>query len=215
MFMRTSVALAIVGYASAFAGVGPMQLKPSASSSRAALRAVGPSMKIGVFYGTSTGNTKGVASRIAAKIGADKCEDIGSIEPSAFAEYDTLIVGAPTWHTGEEKERSGTDWDSVIYQDLPSMDLSGKKVAFFGCGDSQSYGDYFCDAVGELHDQFSATGATLIGKMAVADGIECIESKAIQGDNYVGLACDEDNFYDNTDPMIEKWVALLKSEGVA
>ena len=43
------------------------------------------------------------------------------------------------------------------------MDLSGKKVAFFGCGDSQSYGDYFCDAVGELHDQFSATGATLIG----------------------------------------------------
>ena len=46
------VALAIVGYASAFAGVGPMQLKPSASSSRAALRAVGPSMKIGVFYGT-------------------------------------------------------------------------------------------------------------------------------------------------------------------
>jgi len=98
MFMRTSVALAIVGYASAFAGVGPMQLKPSASSSRAALRAVGPSMKIGVFYGTSTGNTKGVASRIAAKIGADKCEDIGSIEPSAFAEYDTLIVGAPTWY---------------------------------------------------------------------------------------------------------------------
>ena len=52
MFMRTSVALAIVGYASAFAGVGHMQLKPSASSSRAALRAEGPSMKIGVFYGT-------------------------------------------------------------------------------------------------------------------------------------------------------------------
>ena len=43
--------------------------------------------------------------------------------------------------------------------------------------------------------------------MAVVDGIECIESKAIQGDNYVGLACDEDNFYDNTDPMIEKWTS--------
>ena len=66
-------------------------------------------------------------------------------------------------HTGAEKERSGSDWDSVIYKDLPGMDLKGKKVAFFGCGDSQSYGDYFCDAVGELHDQFSATGATLIG----------------------------------------------------
>ena len=52
MFLRSVVALAILGYASAFANVGPMQLKPSASSSRAALRAVGPSMKIGVFYGT-------------------------------------------------------------------------------------------------------------------------------------------------------------------
>jgi flavodoxin len=48
-------------------------------------------------YYRSTGNTKCVASRIAAKIGADKCEDIGSIEPSALVEYDTLVVGAPTW----------------------------------------------------------------------------------------------------------------------
>ena len=31
-------------------------------------------------------------------------------------------------HTGEDKERSGTDWDSVIYSDLPNMDLTGKKV---------------------------------------------------------------------------------------
>ena len=31
-------------------------------------------------------------------------------------------------HTGEDKERSGTDWDSVIYDDVPNMDLSGKKV---------------------------------------------------------------------------------------
>jgi len=37
------------------------------------------------------------------------------------------------------------------------------QVAFFGCGDSASYGDYFCDAVGELYDQFSATGASCIG----------------------------------------------------
>ena len=37
------------------------------------------------------------------------------------------------------------------------------QVAFFGCGDSMSYGDYFCDAMGELYDQFSTTGATVIG----------------------------------------------------
>lgn len=40
----------------------------------------------------------------------------------------SVIVGAPTWHTGEDQERSGTEWDSVIYSDLPKMDLTGKKV---------------------------------------------------------------------------------------
>jgi len=29
-----------------------------------ALRAAGPSMKVGVFYGTSTGNTQSVAERV-------------------------------------------------------------------------------------------------------------------------------------------------------
>merc|ERR1712216_382536 len=160
-------------------------------------------------------NTESVATRIAAKLGAEKCEDISSIQPSELADYDTLILGAPTWHTGEDKERSGTDWDSVIYDDVPNMDLSGKKVAFLGCGDSMSYGDYFCDAMGELYDQFSTTGATVIGKVPVKEPIECIASKAIQGDVFVGLATDEDNLYDETDGRIEKWTTQLKTEGCA
>lgn len=31
------------------------------------------------------------------------------------------------------------------------MDLSKQKVAVFGLGDSLSYGDYFCDAMEEVH----------------------------------------------------------------
>merc|ERR1711990_327271 len=176
MFIKVFTSIALIGSAAAFTGLAPMchnvGMKPAGLRS-VPLRAAGPSMKIGVFYGTSTGNTESVATRISEKLGAEKCEDIGSIEPAELATYDTLIVGAPTWHTGEDKERSGTDWDSIIYADLPGMDLSGKKVAFFGCGDSLSYGDYFCDAL------------------------------------------DEDNFYDETDSKIEKWVAQLKSEGAA
>ena len=78
-----------------------------------------------------------------------------------------------------------------------------------------SYGDYFCDALGELHDQFGQTGATFIGEVPRTQTIECIDSRAIRGDNFVGLALDEDNFYDETDSKIEKWVAQLKSEGAA
>jgi len=188
-------------------------------------------MKIGVFYGTTTGNTEGVAYKvpsskffshscsatlnfpsfwwsaslpnsshsswgrpssghplgqvhllslgllqIAEKFGVE-AEDIASTEPSSFTTFDTLICGAPTWHTDADTERSGTDWDGYLYSDIASLDLKGKKVAFFGCGDSQGYGDNFCDAMGELHDVFTKTGASVIGMVPVADSVECEASK--------------------------------------
>ena len=62
--LRTVVAVGAVAYASAFAGM-PLKLPHGAqASSRVPLRAAGPSMKIGVFYGTSTGNTESVATRV-------------------------------------------------------------------------------------------------------------------------------------------------------
>lgn len=46
---------------------------------------------------------------------------------------------------------------------IPIKSNTIAKVAFFGCGDSQCYGDYWCDAMGELHDCFTGTGASVIG----------------------------------------------------
>ena len=65
------------------------------------------------------------------------------INPSSFITLpsDSIIVGAPTWNTDEEEERSGTEWDTWLYSSLPKLDLSGKKVAVFGVGDQQSYTD--------------------------------------------------------------------------
>ena len=82
---------------------------------------------------------------------------------------DALICGAPTWHTGADEQRSGTAWDEFLYDRLPSLDLSGKKVAIFGLGDQGSYGDNYCDAAGELYDCFSAQGATMVGLTATDD----------------------------------------------
>jgi hypothetical protein len=96
MFKKVFNSLVLVGSAAAFTSPAPMGLKPAGFRS-VSLRASGLSMKIGVFYGTSTGNTEGAATRIAEKLGAAKCEDIGSIEAKELATYDTLIVGAPTW----------------------------------------------------------------------------------------------------------------------
>ena len=35
--------------------------------------------------------------------------------------------------------------DVWMYQTLPNLDLNGKKVALFGCGDQVGYGGNFCE----------------------------------------------------------------------
>lgn len=83
---------------------------------------------------TCAGNTETVAGYVAAATGLSE-QDIGDVDGATVAGFDGLIVGAPTWHTGADSERSGTAWDDFLYGDLTSLDLAGKKVAVFGVGD--------------------------------------------------------------------------------
>lgn len=59
---------------------------------------------------------------------------------------------------------------------LPGLNLQGRKVAVFGCGDQHGYGDYFCDAMEELYSSFAAAGADMVGKWPT-EGYEHSESK--------------------------------------
>merc|ERR1712029_1263590 len=78
-------------------------------------------------------------------MGGLEIEDIGDADDAAVSGLDSIIVGAPTWHTGEDEQRSGTEWDTWLYDTLPNLDLNGKNVAVFGCGDQASYSEYYCD----------------------------------------------------------------------
>jgi len=166
-----------------------------------------------MYYSTSTGNTETVAGYIAEEFGSGmEAEDIGDAEDSDVAGADGLIIGAPTWHTGADEQRSGTSWDDWLYDTLPNIDLDGKKVAIFGVGDQQSYGDNYCDAAGELYDLFTAKGAKVFG-MTSQEGYDHVESKAVYDDKFCGLMCDEDNQYDMSEDRSKAWVAQLKDEG--
>merc|ERR1719442_190792 len=172
-------------------------------------------MKVGLVYSTTTGNTETVAGYIKDALGdaVEGPNDIADVS-GELADYDGLICGAPTWHTGADSERSGTAWDDFLYGDLASMDLKGKKVAVFGLGDQGGYGDNFCDAMDELVSCFSKQGADIIGSWS-ADGYDHMESKSIGGDGkFVGLPCDEDNQPDLSEERAASWVAQLKSEGM-
>merc|ERR1719237_830648 len=173
-------------------------------AARSVERASAPSMAVGLVYSTTTGNTETVAGYITEATGLSAV-DIADLTGEGVAAFDGLIVGAPTWHTGADSERSGTAWDEFIYGDLTSIDLKGKKVAIFGLGDQAGYGDNFCDAMDELVTCFKGQGA---------EGYDHMESKSIDGEKFVGLPCDEDNQPELSEERVKGWIEQLKSEGM-
>lgn len=163
-------------------------------------------MKIGVFYGTSTGITEDIAHRIADYLGADVHEITVGLDP--FYDYDLLILGSPTWGIGDLQD----DWMYVI-DDIPQMDLSGKYVALFGTGDQQAYSDSFVDALLLLHKKISKTKAKIIGYWDTKNnGYNFTHSIALKNDKFLGLAIDEVSQPELTDERIEKWCEQIKSE---
>lgn len=200
------VFFAFVGQASALA------LSTAARPMRAAARSA-VSMKVGLVYSTTTGNTETVAGYLADLLGAE-AKDIADCTPDELMGYDGLVCGAPTWHTGADTERSGTSWDEFLYGDLTSMALDGKPVAIFGLGDQAGYSDNFVDAMDELASCFKAQGAKIVGATST-DGYDHQESKSIAGGKFIGLACDEDNQPDLSEERCQAWVEQIKSEGMA
>lgn len=55
-------------------------------------------------------------------------------------------------------------------------------MAVFGCGDQHGYGDYFCDAMEELHSSFAAAAADMVG-LWPTQGYEHSESKVREQDD--------------------------------
>merc|ERR1719325_548074 len=166
---------------------------------------------VGLLYATQTGNTETVAGYVATQAGLEAA-DVGDYSAEDLAEFDGLIVGCPTWNTGADEYRSGTAWDDLL-DDIKGTDLSGKSVAVFGCGDSQGYGDNFCDGIEELHETFAAAGAKMVGYVD-AGAYQHEESKSVKGDKFLGLPCDQDNEDDMTDDRVDAWIAQIKSEGM-
>jgi flavodoxin I len=163
--------------------------------------------KIGLFFGTQTGNTETIAEAIQTAFGDDSIvtlHNVADVELSDFDDYSNLIIGCPTWNIGELQ----SDWEG-LYNELDDIDFSGKKVAYFGAGDQVGYADNFQDAMGILEEKISGMGGTTVGYWSI-EGYEFNESKAVRDGKFVGLAIDEDNQSDLTNERINAWVTQLK-----
>ena len=160
---------------------------------------------VGIFYGSSTGNTKDVSLKLQASIGGD-AYDIANVDVSTFDKYDCLILATSTWGAGDLQD----DWED-FFPNLDKVDFSGKKVAIMGLGDQVNYGDTFCDGMSILADKVAQRGGTLVGTTST-DGYSFDNSEAVRNGAFVGLVIDEDSQSDKTDERIKLWVADLKKE---
>lgn len=159
---------------------------------------------IGIIFGSSMGNTEEAAKTISAKLGLDnEVVNVADIKASDLSKYSALIVGSSTWNDGELQD----DWANF---DFSGLDISGKTVAIFGMGDSSSYSDAYCNAMGELYENFTKAGAKIVGEIST-DGYEFDDSTAVKNGKFIGLALDNDNQSDLTDDRISAWVEQIKS----
>jgi flavodoxin I len=162
--------------------------------------------KIGVFFGSTLGDTGDAAEAIRAQFGDADIFDIGRTAVAKMSDYDVLILGSSTWGLGELQD----DWEAVL-DDLRGLDLSGKKVALFGSGDQSMYDETYCDALGILYGALQDSKATFVGSWPTA-GYEHAASRAVVDGEFIGLALDANNQGDLTDERIAAWVAQLKTD---
>lgn len=164
--------------------------------------------KIGVFYGSTTGTTENIARRIAEKLNVPQGDihDVSALTDALVKEYDVLMLGTSTWGAGELQD----DWYDGV-KVLKQADLSHKFVALFGCGDSDSYGDTFCDGIGILYEDLKNSGCTFVGITDIA-GYTFDASVAVVNGKFVGLPIDEVNEDSQTEERISQWIEGLKKE---
>ena len=163
---------------------------------------------IGIFYGSLTGNTESAAKKIQKEFGDDiaKIFDTAKAEAGDIEQFSNIIFASSTWNDGDIEE----DFEDFLPK-ISTANLSGKKVAIFGCGDQDSYPDTFVDAIGEIYEAIKEKGCEIVGKVST-DSYDFKESKAVVDGQFVGLPLDEDNQGNLTDNRISHWVNQLKGE---
>ena len=161
--------------------------------------------KTGIFYGSTTGTTESVARLIADKLGIAPADvhEVTKLDTALAESYEALILGTSTWGDGELQD----DWYDGL-KVLQGAHLSGKVVALFGCGDSESYSDTFCDALGLIYEALLPTGCTFIGACD-PDGCDATASRLCREGRFVGLAVDESD-PDRSEARTAAWCERIR-----
>nr|MBN2277603.1 flavodoxin [candidate division Zixibacteria bacterium] len=166
--------------------------------------------RIGIFYGSTTGNTEEVVNMLAGRLTEHGFEvvihDIVRQELEDMMHYDNLILASPTWNMGELQE----DWE-VVFEEFSRLDFTGKKVAFLGLGDQAGHSETFLNGIGLLARPVEKNGAEIVG-MWPREDYEYENSEAERGEMFIGLAIDQDSEEDQTAERLDRWVTMITGQ---
>lgn len=173
--------------------------------------------KVGIFFGTDTGTTRKIAKMMYKELGdevADKPLNINRVDAETLAGYDYLILGTPTYGSGElpglGADCQEESWDEFM-PNFDDMDLEGTKVALYGLGDQVNYAAEFVDGLGELCEAVEDAGAEVFGRTST-EGYTFESSGAEDDGEFCGLVLDNDNQSDLHNSRVSAWLAQIKDE---
>lgn len=163
--------------------------------------------QIGIFYGSTSGNTKIIAENIKSNLINYKVDIYNVIETTIedIEKYDNIILGSSTWGNGILQK----DFDYFLHNILKKAKLKGKKIAIFGTGDSSEYPESFADSIGIIFEELEGKGVIFVGEVST-DGYEFESSMSIFDDKFVGLPLDDDSDEEQNKLRISFWTDLLK-----
>ena len=165
------------------------------------------SEKIGLFYGSSTGNSEAICDIIQEELGDGVVDlyNVSDTDPSKFLDYKHIIISCPTWYEGELQE----DWIEFLPK-ISKLDLKGKKIVMFGMGDQVGYADNFLDALGIIADDLTKAGASIMGEWPIS-GYEFNKSLGLtpDGNSFYGLGLDQENQENLHLSRLATWFKML------
>lgn len=117
-----------------------------------------------IVYASMSGNTEEIAGLIGEGIqlaGADvQIKDILEVDSKELQEYEGILLGAYTWGDGELPDEF-----LDFYEEMSSLDLTGKTAVSFGSCDS-SY-EHWGRAVDILSYKLAELGAVVIDGLKI------------------------------------------------
>ncbi|MBY5934595.1 flavodoxin domain-containing protein [Tateyamaria omphalii] len=137
-------------------------------------------MKVGIYYGSETGNSEMLCEDIEAELGDGFDCDIQSladVDPSAMEKDAFYIIVTSTYGNGDLPS-TALPFEEALTEGKP--DLNGIRFAIFGLGD-MVFAETFAHGSMKLAEMMKAQGATQVGERGIHDasGIEMPEDIAL------------------------------------